>query len=193
MVCRPPHLLTGKFCLFRKERYVMQKAMKRYAPLFIMPTFAAFLIGFIIPFFQGIYLSFCQFTTVGNAKFNGITNYVKAFSDSFFFTRFCVYSCICFSFNYFHQCSGIFTGIIADKRAERNQYISYCFFYAEFDWRNCFRIYLADFDQLCAFYYGKTTFSAEYQCGLLGAYCSDVLAADWVYDDYLYCRTSECV
>lgn len=84
MVCRPPHLLTGKFCLFRKERYVMQKAMKRYAPLFIMPTFAAFLIGFIIPFFQGIYLSFCQFTTVGNAKFNGITNYVKAFSDSFF-------------------------------------------------------------------------------------------------------------
>lgn len=62
----------------------MQKAMKRYSPLFILPTLAAFVIGFIIPFFQGIYLSFCQFTTVGNAKFNGISNYVKAFTDSSF-------------------------------------------------------------------------------------------------------------
>lgn len=62
----------------------MQKAIKRYAPLFVLPTLAAFVIGFIIPFFQGIYLSFCQFTTVGNAKFNGITNYVKAFTDSSF-------------------------------------------------------------------------------------------------------------
>lgn len=62
----------------------MQKAIKRYSPLFVLPTLAAFVIGFIIPFFQGIYLSFCQFTTVGNAKFIGFSNYAKAFTDSSF-------------------------------------------------------------------------------------------------------------
>lgn len=62
----------------------MQKAMKRYSPLFVLPTLAAFAIGFIIPFIEGIYLSFCQFTTVGNAKFIGFNNYIKAFTDNSF-------------------------------------------------------------------------------------------------------------
>lgn len=66
----------------------MQKAIRRYTPLFILPTLAAFVIGFIIPFFQGIYLSFCQFTTVGNAKFIGFTNYIKALTDSTFLHSF---------------------------------------------------------------------------------------------------------
>ena len=46
----------------------MEKALRRYFPIFVIPTLAAFLVGFIIPFVQGLYLSFCQFTTVGNAK-----------------------------------------------------------------------------------------------------------------------------
>ena len=62
----------------------MQKAIKRYAPLFVLPTLAAFVIGFIIPFCEGVYLSFCQFTTVGNAKFIGFGNYIKAFTDKSF-------------------------------------------------------------------------------------------------------------
>ena len=62
----------------------MQKAIKRYAPLFVLPTLAAFVIGFIIPFCEGVYLSFCQFTTVGNAKFIGFGNYIKAFTDQSF-------------------------------------------------------------------------------------------------------------
>ena len=68
----------------RRERETMQKAMKRYSPLFVLPTLAAFAIGFIIPFIEGIYLSFCQFTTVGNAKFIGFNNYIKAFTDNSF-------------------------------------------------------------------------------------------------------------
>ena len=68
----------------RRERETMQKAIKRYSPLFVLPTLAAFVIGFIIPFIEGIYLSFCQFTTVGNAKFIGFNNYIKAFTDSSF-------------------------------------------------------------------------------------------------------------
>lgn len=50
----------------------MEKAIKRYYPLFILPTFAAFIIGFIVPFIMGIWLSFCEFTTIIDAEFVGI-------------------------------------------------------------------------------------------------------------------------
>ncbi len=62
----------------------MEKALKKWFPVFVLPTLAAFCVGFIWPFIQGIYLSFCQFITVDNAKFVGITNYVKALSDTTF-------------------------------------------------------------------------------------------------------------
>ncbi|MEG1010878.1 MAG: sugar ABC transporter permease [Ruthenibacterium sp.] len=62
----------------------MQKAMKKYFPLFVLPTLVAFIIGFLVPFAEGIYLSFCKFTTVGNATWVGFGNYVKAFSDASF-------------------------------------------------------------------------------------------------------------
>jgi raffinose/stachyose/melibiose transport system permease protein len=62
----------------------MEKALRRYAPFFILPTLAAFVIGFIIPFVEGLYLSFCQFTTVDNATWVGVGNYVSAFTDSSF-------------------------------------------------------------------------------------------------------------
>lgn len=66
----------------------MEKALKKWFPLFVLPTFAAFCVGFIWPFIQGIYLSFCQFITVDNAKFIGISNYVKALSDETFGSSF---------------------------------------------------------------------------------------------------------
>ena len=69
----------------------MEKALKKWFPVFVLPTLAAFCVGFIWPFIQGIYLSFCQFITVSNAKWVGVSNYVKAltdetFGDSFVFT-----------------------------------------------------------------------------------------------------------
>ena len=60
----------------------MQKTLKRYFPVFLLPTVIAFCIAFIIPFVTGLYLSFCDFTTVSNAKFVGFANYIKAFSSS---------------------------------------------------------------------------------------------------------------
>ena len=33
----------------------MEKALKKHAPIFVLPTFLAFVIGFIIPFAQGFY------------------------------------------------------------------------------------------------------------------------------------------
>ncbi len=62
----------------------MQKSLRKYFPIFALPTLAAFTIGFIIPFLMGIYLSFCKFTTVTDAKFVGIGNYFKVFGDRTF-------------------------------------------------------------------------------------------------------------
>ena len=55
--------------------------MKRYAPIFLLPTMVAFLIGFIAPFILGVYLSFCEFTTVTDAKFVGFKNYLRYWND----------------------------------------------------------------------------------------------------------------
>ena len=60
----------------------MEKAIKKYFPVFALPTLVAFTIGFIVPFIMGIYLSFCEFTTVTDAKFVGLKNYLRVFSDS---------------------------------------------------------------------------------------------------------------
>ena len=66
----------------------MEKALKKWWPLFILPTMAAFTIGFLIPFVWGLYLSFCEFTTVNDAVWVGLNNYVLAFTDpSSYFTH----------------------------------------------------------------------------------------------------------
>lgn len=59
----------------------MEKNIKKYFALFVLPTLVAFTIAFLIPFLEGIYLSFTEFTTATNAKWVGFSNYVKAFSD----------------------------------------------------------------------------------------------------------------
>ncbi len=62
----------------------MEKNIKKYWPLFVIPTIAAFAIGFLIPFLLGIYLSFCEFRTVTDSQFVGLSNYIKALSDTIF-------------------------------------------------------------------------------------------------------------
>lgn len=64
----------------------MVKATKKWWPIFVLPTFLAFVIGFVIPFCEGLYLSFCKFTTINKASWVGISNYVKVFQDAQFFT-----------------------------------------------------------------------------------------------------------
>ena len=66
----------------------MEKAIKRYFPVFVLPTLLAFCIGFIWPFLQGLYLSFCEFRTVNDAVFVGLSNYAKAISDPEFLHAF---------------------------------------------------------------------------------------------------------
>lgn len=62
----------------------MEKHTKKYFPIFVLPTLIAFLVAFIIPFLLGIVLSFTKFTTVIDAKWIGLGNYVEAFSNKDF-------------------------------------------------------------------------------------------------------------
>ena len=60
------------------------KAIRRWWAVFTLPTFVAFAIGFVAPFIMGVYLSFCSFTTVTDARFVGLKNYARAFKDKEF-------------------------------------------------------------------------------------------------------------
>ena len=62
----------------------MIKATKKWWPLFVLPTFCAFIIGFVVPFAEGLYLSFCKFTTINKAAWVGIGNYINVFRDAQF-------------------------------------------------------------------------------------------------------------
>lgn len=59
----------------------MEKNIKKYFPVFVLPTLVSFVTVFLIPFVMGIYLSFTRFTTVDNAKWTGFDNYIKAFTQ----------------------------------------------------------------------------------------------------------------
>ena len=63
---------------------LVSRPIQRWFPLFMLPTFLAFCIGFIWPFIQGIRLSFCEFTIPQDAQFVGVKNYIKAFQDTGF-------------------------------------------------------------------------------------------------------------
>ena len=57
------------------------KSIRRWWALFTIPTLAAFVVGFVVPFVMGIWLSLCRFTTVTDASFIGLGNYSQAISD----------------------------------------------------------------------------------------------------------------
>lgn len=59
----------------------MEKNIKKYFPIFVLPTFLSFAVVFLIPFILGVYLSFTEFTTVESAQWVGFENYIKAFTQ----------------------------------------------------------------------------------------------------------------
>ena len=64
------------------------KTIRKYWPVFVLPTMAAFTIGFIWPFIWGLFLSFYRFQTVQKVKFVGLSNYLKAIEDATFSAAF---------------------------------------------------------------------------------------------------------
>lgn len=65
----------------------MEKTVKRWFPIFVLPCLAAFLIAFVIPFVMGVFLSFTEFRTVTDATFVGFSNYIRAFTDDRLFLQ----------------------------------------------------------------------------------------------------------
>ena len=57
---------------------------RRWAWLFLGPVVAAFCIGFVWPFLQGIWLSLCKFRLISDAQFIGFGNFSKALEDPSF-------------------------------------------------------------------------------------------------------------
>ncbi|WP_105566112.1 carbohydrate ABC transporter permease [Microbacterium halophytorum] len=62
----------------------MKRSLGRWGWLFAGPTLAAFLIGFVVPFVLGVYLSFTEFRTVTKAEWVGVENYAKLLGDEVF-------------------------------------------------------------------------------------------------------------
>ena len=168
----------------------MEKALKKHAPIFVLPTFLAFVIGFIIPFAQGFYLSFCKFTTVGNATFVGISNYTAAikdtsFTSSFKFTvLFAIVSILLINVLAF----GL--ALLLTQKLKGTNIFRTIFFMPNliggivlgYIWQiliNCLLTIIA-------------ASGTEFFSRLLGTYHFDVLAADRIYDDHLHRRSSEC-
>jgi len=71
-----------------KTKNALQKPMARWGWFFMGPVMAAFAIGFVWPFIQGIYLSFCKFRLIKDAEFTGFDNYIAAFRDATFVRSF---------------------------------------------------------------------------------------------------------
>lgn len=61
---------------------IMKRSIKKYAPIFLLPITIAFLFAFAVPFVMGVGLSFADFTTVTDAKWEGFQNYIDAFTSS---------------------------------------------------------------------------------------------------------------
>ncbi|GAA2184822.1 sugar ABC transporter permease [Brooklawnia cerclae] len=62
----------------------MKRTLIRWGWLFTGPTLIAFMIGFVVPFVLGVYLSFTRFTTVTNSTWVGFDNYLGVFADGTF-------------------------------------------------------------------------------------------------------------
>ena len=72
------------------KKGLFKNPLRRWGWLFLGPVAAAFVIGFVWPFIQGIYLSFCKFRTTSDAKLlptigeSLFGNYQKAIADPSF-------------------------------------------------------------------------------------------------------------
>ncbi len=64
----------------------MDKTLRRWAPLFVLPALISFIIAFLVPMIMGLVLSFFKFSTVTDGVFVGWSNYKRIFTDMDFVT-----------------------------------------------------------------------------------------------------------
>ena len=67
---------------------LIRRPIQRWFPLFLLPTFAAFCIGFLYPFCKGLFLSFCKFKLTSHWTWVDFDNYLRIFNDGGFIHAF---------------------------------------------------------------------------------------------------------
>ena len=167
---------------------LIRRPIKRMVWLFLLPTFGAFCIGFLYPFFKGLFLSFCNFRITSQWTWTGLDNYRKAFQDP----------------GYMH--AFWYTALFALVSLLAINLFAFTIAYAltqKFKGTNVFRtvfflpnliggivlgyIWSMIFDGILIKY--NTSVILETNIRLLGSGDPGVLAADRLYDDHLYRRT----
>ena len=76
---------------------LVRRPIQKCFPIFLLPTFIAFCIGFLYPFAKGLFLSFCNFKTTSKWTWAGLNNYVKAFADESFLHAFWYTACLLYT------------------------------------------------------------------------------------------------
>lgn len=72
----------------------MRNTLKYYFPIFVLPTLLAFAVAFFVPMLIGLFLSFCEFTTITDFEFVALNNYFEAFSARSGFTNAFVFTAL---------------------------------------------------------------------------------------------------
>ena len=168
---------------------LISNPIRRMFPLFLLPMVAAFAIGFVWPFVQGIYLSFCQFRTTSDAKFIGLANYLKALQDptflhSFWYTA--LYAVV--SLVLINVLAFTVAYALTQKIKGANLFRTVFFMPNLIGGIVLGYIWSMIFDGIL----GKYLHRAELHLGLLGPHHPHVLAADRLHDDHLYRRPAGC-
>ena len=104
------------------------KSIRKWWALFTLPTLAAFIVGFLAPFAIGVYLSFCEFTTVSDAKFRRFQKLHKNIRRRNLPALFMVHRRIHHSHNHHHQRSFIRSGLHAYQSVPRSNVFRSIFF-----------------------------------------------------------------
>ena len=168
---------------------IMEKTIKRYWPVFLIPTMVAFLIGFIVPFAEGIYLSFCKFTTIRDAEFVGFQNYIDAFKDSTFPDAFKFTTLFAIVTLVLINVLAFLVALALTQKIKGTNIFRTVFFMPNliggivlgYVWRLIFDAIFSKFD---------TALKLNEVLGFWGLVILVCWQADRIYDDRLYCRTS---
>ena len=156
---------------------------------------AAFTIGFIVPFVYGIFLSFCKFSTVTDWKWVGFKNYTRifvvngtvdtTFIHSIWYTAlFTVVSVLIINIVSFAIAMALTKGIRGTNLFRTVFFLPNLIggIVLSYVWLMIFNSILQN--------YSKDNRKLRV-VSILGTYRSSMLAADWIYDDYLHRRYSE--
>lgn len=168
----------------------MQKAISKYWPVFVLPTLIAFIIGFIWPFIWGIFLSFQRFTTVSKTTFVGIQNYISVFQDSTFLHAFGFTAAFTVVSTVLINVCAFAIAIVLTRGIKGTNIFRTVYFMPNliggillgYIWQILLNGVLANL---------QSPAGTGCQGRFRRSGHSDVLAADWLYDDHLRCRSAE--